>query len=367
VEVQRAQEAGNSSVASLSPDGRFVVFESRSNELVAEDPTSGANANVFVRDRQTAQTERVSLALGSTSPDNISGHASISVDGRYVAFHSEATNLVAGDTNERQDIFVYDRVAAETRRIGALEGAGQPDGKSSTPFISADGRLVIFESDSTNLVPGDNNNLQDVFVADNPFTASPPDPNDTCPADPNKTEPGQCGCGVLDTDTDGDGTADCNDQCPGDFNKTHPGSAGCGELDKVDKKFELKEHPRVAEEVSGKKVTILLEKFAGVELGAQVRGLLAAMQRASKKKKAGRPKLRYLVVLKYTGSAEAAATNKKKRKTPKLQKRLSKRNRVTFKKLKRGRYTVRYRVQVVSGNRKVSQTNWSPSRNFVVR
>ena len=94
-----------------------------------------------------------------------SGNPAISADGRFVAFESVASNLVAGDTNRADDVFVRDRLAGVTRRVSVGAG-GQANGSSFSPAISANGRSVAFGSSSSNLVRGDTNGTFDVFVRD---------------------------------------------------------------------------------------------------------------------------------------------------------------------------------------------------------
>src|SRR6188508_1225456 len=97
-----------SAACAISADGRFVAFQSDASNLVAGD-TNGLS-DVFVRDRQNGTTERVSVSSNGAQADSSSGHAAISADGRWVAFYSYATNLVAGDTNGYADVFVRDRL-----------------------------------------------------------------------------------------------------------------------------------------------------------------------------------------------------------------------------------------------------------------
>jgi Tol biopolymer transport system component len=150
---------------SVSADGRFVAFESYASNLVPED-TNG-RVDVFVRDRLTCTTERVSLSSSGEQGDYRSDWSSISADGRFVAFHSGATNLVPGDTNGWDDIFVRDRLTCTTERVSLSSSGGQGNGgDSGRPFISADGQFVAFESFATNLVPGDTNGWDDIFVRD---------------------------------------------------------------------------------------------------------------------------------------------------------------------------------------------------------
>lgn len=146
----------------ISADGRWVAFESLAGDLVAGD-TNGSS-DVFVRDLQTATTTRVSVGPGGVQASG--GGPTISAEGRWVAFVSGAGNLVAGDTNDRADVFVYDRQTATTTRVSVGPGGAQGDSDSSLATISADGRWVVFESSATTLVAGDTNGHSDVFVHD---------------------------------------------------------------------------------------------------------------------------------------------------------------------------------------------------------
>ena len=155
---------GSSGYASISADGRFVAFYSSSTNLVANG--AGYSSDIFVRDLQAATTERVSVALGGVPSNNLNLNSSISGDGRYVAFDSYASNLVTGDTNNQPDIFVRDRVAGTTKRISIGAGGLQSNGASSHPAISTDGHYVAFTSVASNLVSGVNNGSAQVFVHD---------------------------------------------------------------------------------------------------------------------------------------------------------------------------------------------------------
>ncbi len=166
--VSVATGGGQSNSASDSPvtsaDGRFVAFESIASNLVSGD-TNGLN-DIFVHDRQTGATERVSVATGGTEANGVSYSAAISADGRFVAFWSNASNLVSGDTNGTSDIFVHDRQTGTTERVSVATGGAEGNGSSTIPAISADGRFVAFVSYATNLVAGDTNGYADVFVHD---------------------------------------------------------------------------------------------------------------------------------------------------------------------------------------------------------
>jgi Tol biopolymer transport system component len=113
-------------------------------------------------------TQRVSVATGGAQANGGSSHAQISQDSRFVVFQSLASNLVAGDTNGVQDVFVHNRLTGETSRINVSSAGGQANGASYTfkQSISADGRLVVFSSNASNLVAGDANGTTDVFLRD---------------------------------------------------------------------------------------------------------------------------------------------------------------------------------------------------------
>lgn len=155
---------GASRLPSISADGRFVAFESEATNLVPGD--SNGTRDVFVRDRQLGTTERVSIGAGGIQSDGSSDEAVLSPDGRFVSFTSAATNLVVGDTNGFSDVFLRDRSLGVTERISVSSAGAQGNRASSTSTPSADGRFVVFSSEARNLVPGDTNFRQDVFLRD---------------------------------------------------------------------------------------------------------------------------------------------------------------------------------------------------------
>jgi Tol biopolymer transport system component len=148
----------------LSADGRFVAFTSDSDNLVAND-TNGFT-DVFVHDRVTGTTERVSVDSSGAEANDVSFMPSISADGQLVAFVSIASNLVAGDGNATYDVFVHDRATGATERASVDPGGGDSDNSSIHPVLSPDGSLVVFSSYAANLVAGDTNLCCDVFVHD---------------------------------------------------------------------------------------------------------------------------------------------------------------------------------------------------------
>jgi len=149
---------------SISADGRYVAFESSATNLV--DGDTNRRKDIFVFDRETATVERASLAADGTQGTGSSAAPSISTDGRYVAFHSFATDLVDGDTNGKADVFVHDRHTGATARVSVSAGGDEGDGASTYPSMDSQGRYVVFESLAANLVDGDTNGSKDVFVYD---------------------------------------------------------------------------------------------------------------------------------------------------------------------------------------------------------
>ena len=155
----------NSFGPSLSADGRYVAFYSSAANLVPGD-TNGKQ-DVFVRDLLANQTTRVSVATGGGQADGDSYAPAISADGRFVAFLSRATNLVPGDANGKVDVFVYDRQTAQTQRVSVNPGGSDADGDAyDRPALSQDGRIVAFASFATNLAPGDSLGEAQIYARD---------------------------------------------------------------------------------------------------------------------------------------------------------------------------------------------------------
>lgn len=153
--------------AALSLDGRYVAFESASTNLVP-----GGTSGVYLRDRATGRTERIDVASDGTPANAVPLDLGtwVSATGRYVTFRSYATNLVPGDTNATTDVFVRDRGTGRTERVsvatGGVQATGEQDTHVADASISDNGRFVLFDSFATNLVSGDTNGSEDVFVHD---------------------------------------------------------------------------------------------------------------------------------------------------------------------------------------------------------
>lgn len=148
----------------VSADGRFVAFWSYADDLVPND--TNLSADVFVFDREAGTLERVSVANDGSEANGGSTVPSISADGRYVAFSSVATNLIANDKNNHRDVFVRDRVAGTTVAVSVSTGGGLGNKDSSSSKICADGTRIVFVSEATNFDSGDTNGKSDIFVRD---------------------------------------------------------------------------------------------------------------------------------------------------------------------------------------------------------
>lgn len=154
----------------MSGNGGFVVYRSKASNLVAND--TNKHWDIFVHDLTLGTTERVSVASSGTEANHDSLEADISDDGRFVVFRSNASNLVPADTNQRFDIFVHDRQTGQTERV-SLPPSGEADNNSYSPVISGDGNWIVFESDATNLVADDTNKSRDIFRVPNPLSSAP--------------------------------------------------------------------------------------------------------------------------------------------------------------------------------------------------
>lgn len=169
ISMQAADVASPTSLSEdpvVSTNGRFVAFESFGFNIVPLGPNS--RKNIFRRDMQTGVTTLVSANLAGTDGGNgDSQHPAISADGRFVVFESRADNLVANDTNIRSDVFVRDMQTGITTLVSVNSAAtGSGNDESIKATISANGRVVVFQSLASNLSSIDTNNTIDVFARD---------------------------------------------------------------------------------------------------------------------------------------------------------------------------------------------------------
>jgi Tol biopolymer transport system component len=164
VDSQGLEANGDSDYGRISADGRWVVFRSGADNLVPGD--IGSYYDVFVHDRQTGETTRVSVSSAGIGGNADSAPGSFSEDLRLVSFESDADDLVTGDTNGQRDVFVRDRSLGTTVRVSVDSAGHQASGWSSESRVSADGACVVFSSTASDLVAGDENGFPDIFVHD---------------------------------------------------------------------------------------------------------------------------------------------------------------------------------------------------------
>lgn len=148
----------------ISPDGRYILFYSRAQNLLATAlPTS--EVRLYLRDVQAGATELASPTHNGTAPTGSTGFGDISADGRFVVFASSATNIVTNDTNGHSDVFLYDRLFGTMRLVSQSHSGLLADGPSTLPYISCDGAKIVFMSSATNLTTvSDLNGQSDVFI-----------------------------------------------------------------------------------------------------------------------------------------------------------------------------------------------------------
>lgn len=162
-------EPGNdeSGCPSITPDGRFVSFTSRASNLVNND--TNRLKDVFVKDMETGAVDRVSVASDGSEAVafdamNASDDTSISKDGRFVVFSSAAHNLVKNDNNNTVDVFMHDRQTGKTTRVSVGSNGEEGNSYSHSPVISGNGEYVTYDACASNLVPDDTNNTFDIFL-----------------------------------------------------------------------------------------------------------------------------------------------------------------------------------------------------------
>ncbi|MDQ2972891.1 MAG: hypothetical protein M3Q79_00200 [bacterium] len=163
----------------LAAGGQFVAFQSEATNLVTGD--TNATTDIYIKDLQTGIIRLVSADAGGTIGNGSSQTVNIAVsaDGQYVTFNSLATNLVTGDTNGLLDTFVKNTVSGEIVRLSVDVNGIQGNGNSFYTSISADGKYALLSSGATTLVPGDTNSISDLFLTANPLWDAPvvPDPD----------------------------------------------------------------------------------------------------------------------------------------------------------------------------------------------
>ncbi len=161
-----SQANGDAFEPAISADGQVVVFASVAANLDPDFPPPPGISQIYAHDRTTGVTRLISRAQNGAPGNGDSRAPAISADGRYAAFASAADNLVPGDTNHAQDIFLVDLAAHSVARVSIASAGIQANRDSDLPALSADGRYVAFVSAATNLVSGDGNRAGDIFLHD---------------------------------------------------------------------------------------------------------------------------------------------------------------------------------------------------------
>lgn len=166
ISVSNTGELANahSDSAAASSDGEWIAFSSFANNIVPNDTDNFAD--VFLYNRTTRSVESISIAANGVQGNNDSEEPRISSDGRFVAFVSDASNLVANDRNGLGDAFLYDRVTRSIQRVNVSNSGAESNGFTFPPAISGDGRYVAFQSLASNLAVSDTNRNSDLFVYD---------------------------------------------------------------------------------------------------------------------------------------------------------------------------------------------------------
>jgi Tol biopolymer transport system component len=162
VNSQGVESNGTSIFPIISGDGRSVIFRSAATNLTIDDTND--SDDVFLHIMQTGVTSLISAATDGTQGQGESQEGDISADGHYVLFSSIAANLTAGDTNNAWDAFLRDTQTSETTRVSVASDGNEGNGDSFADSISSDGRLIVFDSSASNLVAGDTNAFKDIFV-----------------------------------------------------------------------------------------------------------------------------------------------------------------------------------------------------------
>lgn len=161
----KGEQINDNSVGRISPDGRYVIFASSGDGIINGESNSDGYAAIYKRDLVTGAIERITQTSTGGFPNGSTARAVASLDGRFIAYVSNATNIVP-DGNAYSDVMLYDSKTDETILISKPATGGSANDNSSAPEISEDGRYIVFRSFATNLVPNDTNGKSDIFVYD---------------------------------------------------------------------------------------------------------------------------------------------------------------------------------------------------------
>lgn len=335
----------NSDSNSSNYDGRFVVFQSQSTNLLPED--TDPEWDIYLFDRQTS-----SLSLVSKSSSGVkfyrSYSPSISGDGRYLAFFGKETLLTYFE-----QIYLHDTYTGETANISKPLSGENANNQSFFPSISSDGHYVAFSSTASDLVADDNNSRSDIFLAENPFwqpeaTPTPtPDPDATPTPTPTPTP--------TATATVTPSPSAIPSPTPTVPIEEIPVPVDGGTDRDIRRIVREDVNPVVKtdiprESITGRDVEVSFNQYKIVDIE---KSPLRSFSSVRIKKR----KLRLRYKVKLNGTAGRKRIKKK---------RITKKNRVTFRRLKPGKYRVKYRVEVYQRKNTIAKTGYSPAREFSI-
>lgn len=346
--TQESAANGDSTQAMIAPDGSGAVFTSEASDIISND--ANGKADIFFSTfgvGHSFTTERVSVGPDGLEADGASSEPFVSNDGRYVVFTSEASNLVSIDSNGVSDIFLRDRALGITQLISVPVTGVSSNGKSFRPAVTDDGRYVVFLSDADNLVAADRNGVTDAFIRDRLLGI-------TLRLSENSVGNGTQ-LSVTDVAVSRDGAFA--------FFSSADGSLVAGDTNGVSDIFKVRPSKILTPETSldapdvvvdGHKITVTMTRFAKAVL--QNLGQAAARDISdARKPTAKKIKVQYQVTLRGTGSVASI-----RRKV------ITKKNIFTFKKVPSGTYRVRYQVLGVRGSRPVIRSKRSPTSSASV-
>lgn len=329
----------------VSRDAKFIAFSSAATDLVTDD--TNLFQDIFVFDVVAATVSRITVSGAGVEANGASSQPSISEDGRYVAFRSEATNLVENDTNGVADIFIHDRTLGSTKIVSLGRKGGPANGESFYPTVSDDGRFVSFLSKAKNLVQGDLNEVTDAFVRDISLAANFR-LNLSSSGVESKLE-------VLDASISPDGKFACFSSADSTLVADDVNSVSDVFLVKlagiVTPDTPIADPPEVS--VEGNSVTIVMQKFS--------RASLKQTQTSPARSVLLEPARRRRLTIRYEVTAQGSDAIAEERR-----RKISKRNQITLKNLPPGSYTTGYKVRIKRGRTTVGETGTSPSAGFTV-
>lgn len=342
---------GDSSYPSVSNGGQFVVFLSNATNLLTVGTDTNESADVFIVDRFNDTVKRASINTAGIEANGPSYMPTMTPDGRYIAFASDSSNLIASDQNGKRDIFVRDTLQATTEivSISSTGVQGNSDSGLDRVSISDDGRFVAFSSAATNLASGDDNTVVDIFVHDRLLKRTGRVSRTTLLQNSNS--------GSFMPALSSDGSFICYQSSATNLSSNTSSSskifgATVGSLPaELSRGFVLDDTPVVAVAAKGPKtVTAVLQEFPAVDLAPSALVFGRISTRA-------KPKTR----IEYTTNFKSLTPGVRDRRRV-----MSRKNQVTFKNVASGNYQITYRAAAFRGDKRIARSSVSPAQTFTV-